>query len=211
MGAAAASPCLWRCPCHTRPLGASPIGPVGCWPSVPPAPCSPAGQQLNATADSSRGWLDQLQHFIKASFLHDEELAQEYGTNRAEYWVRRRGHRCAPPRALQAATRPRLTQHQPRRQPAPRPPAHLPTTQAELSKLILKRFLLLVLLLDTVNSQAQLPRHAPLLFRIDAQIKSSAAAVQAFTHQRLQGEGNVLRHLELLGYRLGYAQSPLTE
>jgi abnormal spindle-like microcephaly-associated protein len=68
-----------------------------------------------------------------------------------------------------------------------------------------------VLLLDTVNSQEQLPRHAPLLFRIDASIKSSAQAVQAFTHQRLQGEGNVLRHLELLGYRLAYTQSPLTE
>jgi hypothetical protein len=48
----------------------------------------PAGQQLSATADGS-GWLDQLQHFIKATFLHDEELAQEYGSSKHEYWVRR--------------------------------------------------------------------------------------------------------------------------
>jgi abnormal spindle-like microcephaly-associated protein len=35
--------------------------------------------------------------------------------------------------------------------------------------------------------------------------------VSEFLQQRLVGEGNVLRHLELLGYRLGYAQSPLLE
>jgi abnormal spindle-like microcephaly-associated protein len=80
-----------------------------------------------------------------------------------------------------------------------------------LGKLILKHFLLLVLLLDTVNTQVQLPRHAPLLFRIDSPIKSSADIVRSFLHQRLHGEGNVLRHLDLLGYRLGYQQSPLTE
>lgn len=32
-----------------------------------------------------------------------------------------------------------------------------------------------------------------------------------FLHGRLVGEGNVLRHLELLGFRLGYTQSPLME
>jgi abnormal spindle-like microcephaly-associated protein len=33
----------------------------------------------------------------------------------------------------------------------------------------------------------------------------------AFLHGRMVGEGNVLRHLEMLGYRLAYVQSPLTE
>lgn len=35
--------------------------------------------------------------------------------------------------------------------------------------------------------------------------------VSDFLQSRLVGEGNVLRHLELLGYRLGYSQSTLME
>jgi abnormal spindle-like microcephaly-associated protein len=35
--------------------------------------------------------------------------------------------------------------------------------------------------------------------------------VADFLQPRLVGEGNVMRHLELLGYRLAYAQSPLME
>lgn len=35
--------------------------------------------------------------------------------------------------------------------------------------------------------------------------------VNDFLQHRLVGEGNVLRHLELLGYRLGYSQSALME
>ncbi len=33
----------------------------------------------------------------------------------------------------------------------------------------------------------------------------------AFLQPRLVGEGNVVRHLEMLGYKLRYSQSPLTE
>lgn len=36
-------------------------------------------------------------------------------------------------------------------------------------------------------------------------------AVHAFLHGRLVGEGNLLRHLDLLGYKLSYRQSPLAE
>jgi hypothetical protein len=35
--------------------------------------------------------------------------------------------------------------------------------------------------------------------------------VSDFLQHRLVGEGNVLRHLELLGFRLGYSQSALME
>ena len=38
-----------------------------------------------------------------------------------------------------------------------------------------------------------------------------AQAVMEFLHERLVGEGNVLRHLELLGYKLHYKQDPLVE
>lgn len=32
-----------------------------------------------------------------------------------------------------------------------------------------------------------------------------------FLHGRLVGEGNVVRHLEMLGYHLAYKQNPLSE
>jgi abnormal spindle-like microcephaly-associated protein len=35
--------------------------------------------------------------------------------------------------------------------------------------------------------------------------------VTELLHERLVGEGNVLRHLELLGFKLSYSQSPLME
>jgi len=35
--------------------------------------------------------------------------------------------------------------------------------------------------------------------------------VSEFLHGRLVGEGNLLRHLDLLGYKLAYSQSPLME
>lgn len=44
----------------------------------------------------------------------------------------------------------------------------------ELGRMILKRFLLLALLLDHTISQSPLPRGTPLLFKVDAKIKSSA-------------------------------------
>jgi len=44
-----------------------------------------------------------------------------------------------------------------------------------------------------------------------ASIRPSTQAVHEFLHGRLVGEGNLLRHLELLGYRLQYKQSPLAE
>ncbi|GBF95503.1 hypothetical protein Rsub_07853 [Raphidocelis subcapitata] len=82
----------------------------------------------------------------------------------------------------------------------------------DLGELTVKRFLLLALLLDRVASDARAARApVPLLFRVDSTIKSSGEAVHAFLHGRLVGEGNLLRHLELLGYRLCYEQSPLAE
>lgn len=84
--------------------------------------------------------------------------------------------------------------------------------QRGVGDLILKRFLLLALLLDRTAARLAAARApVPLLFRVAAPVKSSAEAVQAFLHGRLVGEGNLLRHLELQGYRLEYEQSPLAE
>jgi hypothetical protein len=46
--------------------------------------------------------------------------------------------------------------------------------RSALGRLVLKRALLLVLLLDSVASQPKLPPGAPLLFRVDSPVKSSA-------------------------------------
>ena len=46
--------------------------------------------------------------------------------------------------------------------------------QAALAKLVLKRFLLLVALLDRAVAQPSLPSGVPLLFRPDSKLKSSA-------------------------------------
>ncbi|KAF8065931.1 Aspm [Scenedesmus sp. PABB004] len=128
--------------------------------------------------------------------------------------------------------------------------AHFNTERylAELGTLVLKRFLLLVLLLDRAATHLAGPLRTPLLFRLAGSIKSSKQvrrrrrrrrarraaagpdprrrrtapaapgapgarrqAVMEFLHGRLVGEGNVGRHLELLGYRLAYSQSPLME
>jgi abnormal spindle-like microcephaly-associated protein len=40
---------------------------------------------------------------------------------------------------------------------------------------------------------------------------AASQVVSDFLQSRLVGEGNVLRHLELLGFKLGYSQSPLME
>ncbi|CAL8472299.1 g11841 [Coccomyxa elongata] len=82
----------------------------------------------------------------------------------------------------------------------------------ELGQLVLKRFLLLVLLLDrAVAGPKPCPKGAPLLFCRGQPIKSSSQAVEKFLRGRMHGEGDVMRHLASLGLRLGYEQDPRTE
>ena len=78
-----------------------------------------------------------------------------------------------------------------------------------LSGTVLKRALLLAFLLD--RAQAGLPVNTPLLFRRDAPCKSSADVVRAALQASCHGEGDVLRHLALMGYRLYHSQEPIRE
>ena len=80
-----------------------------------------------------------------------------------------------------------------------------------LAGTVLKRTLLLAFLLD--RAQAGLPAHTPLLFRTDATnaCKSSAAAVRAALQASCHGEGDVLRHLGHVGYKLYHEQAPIRE
>lgn len=76
---------------------------------------------------------------------------------------------------------------------------------------MLKRVMLLVALLDRAASLATLPRGTPLLFRAEGRLKGSTEVLTEFLRGRLAGEGDVLRSLGRLGYRVGHYQHPRRE
>ena len=78
-----------------------------------------------------------------------------------------------------------------------------------LAGTVLKRTLLLVFLLD--RAQAGAATAAPLLFRKDARLKSSADVIRAALQASCHGEGDVLRRLGHYGYKLHHAQEPVRE
>ncbi|CAI0468264.1 unnamed protein product [Linum tenue] len=90
-----------------------------------------------------------------------------------------------------------------------------------LGNIILKRFLLLVLTLDRAKSQTALPLAygidgvdggSPLLFNVQSNSKSSSQVINDFlSPEVMHGEGNLLAHLVIIGYRVSYQQSPLVE
>ncbi|XP_056159871.1 uncharacterized protein LOC115677950 isoform X1 [Syzygium oleosum] len=90
-----------------------------------------------------------------------------------------------------------------------------------LGNVILKRFLLLVLILDRAKSQSSLPLKygidgldggSPLLFSLQSSIKSSRQVVNDFlSSDVMHGEGNLLAHLVIVGFKVSYQQCPLIE
>ncbi|KAL2339173.1 hypothetical protein Fmac_013619 [Flemingia macrophylla] len=90
-----------------------------------------------------------------------------------------------------------------------------------LGNVILKRILLLVLVLDKAKCQSYLPLEygidgldggSPLLFKPESWIKSSSQLVHEFlSSDVMHGEGNLLTHLVILGYKLSHQQEPLVE
>ncbi|XP_017230956.1 uncharacterized protein LOC108205485 isoform X2 [Daucus carota subsp. sativus] len=91
----------------------------------------------------------------------------------------------------------------------------------KLGGIILKRFLLLVLILDRAKCQSSLPINhgidgldggSPLLFTLQSTVKSSQQMIQDFlTSDVMHGEGNLLAHLVIVGFKVFYVQSPLSE
>ncbi|XP_050211865.1 uncharacterized protein LOC126662021 [Mercurialis annua] len=91
----------------------------------------------------------------------------------------------------------------------------------ELGNVILKRFLLLVLILDRAKSQSALSLKygidgidggSPLLFVVQSSIKSCRQMINDFLSSEIMlGEGNLLAHLVIVGYRVSYQQCPLVE
>ncbi|XP_021644616.2 uncharacterized protein LOC110638375 isoform X2 [Hevea brasiliensis] len=90
-----------------------------------------------------------------------------------------------------------------------------------LGNVILKRFLLLVLILDRAKSHSALSLKygidgvdggSPLLFTVQSSIKSSRQMINDFLSTEIMlGEGNLLAHLVILGYKVSYQQCALVE
>ncbi|KAM3285377.1 abnormal spindle-like microcephaly-associated protein [Capsicum chacoense] len=91
----------------------------------------------------------------------------------------------------------------------------------KLGNIVLKRFLLLVLILDRVKTQSSLPLKygidgldggSPLLFSLQSDVKSSHQLINKFLPSDvMHGEGNLLAHLVIVGYKVTYQQNPLLE
>nr|KJB69306.1 hypothetical protein B456_011G015400 [Gossypium raimondii] len=85
-----------------------------------------------------------------------------------------------------------------------------------LGNIILKRTLLLVLILDRAKSQTSLPLNygidgvdggSPLLFTVSSGIKSSRQVLHNFlSSDVMQGEGDLLAHLVIVGYKVSHQQ-----
>ncbi|KAM5588662.1 hypothetical protein ABKV19_006897 [Rosa sericea] len=90
-----------------------------------------------------------------------------------------------------------------------------------LGNVILKRFLLLVFILDRAKSQSSLSLKygldgvdggSPLLFTVESSIKSSHQVIHDFLSSDIMlGEGNVSAHLVILGYKVSHQQSPIVD
>ncbi|KAH1048693.1 hypothetical protein J1N35_039477 [Gossypium stocksii] len=90
-----------------------------------------------------------------------------------------------------------------------------------LGNVILKRTLLLVLILDRAKSQTSLPLNygidgvdggSSLLFTVSSGIKSSRQVLNNFlSSDVMHGEGDLLAHLVIVGYKVSHQQSALVE
>ncbi|KAK4755067.1 hypothetical protein SAY87_008824 [Trapa incisa] len=90
-----------------------------------------------------------------------------------------------------------------------------------LGNIILKRFLLLVLILDRAKSRSSLPLKygidgvdggSPLLFVVGSRIKSSSEMIKDFlSTDVMHGEGNFIAHLVTIGFKVSHHQCPTVE
>ncbi|XP_034369003.1 LOW QUALITY PROTEIN: abnormal spindle-like microcephaly-associated protein [Arvicanthis niloticus] len=82
--------------------------------------------------------------------------------------------------------------------------------EAALSKFTLKKLLLLICFLDHAKI-SRLIDHDPCLFCKDAEFKASKELLLAFSRDFLSGEGDLSRHLSLLGLPVSHVQTPRDE
>ena len=81
--------------------------------------------------------------------------------------------------------------------------------KSKLRKHVMKKFLSLILLLDSAKKNVILL--LPTLFVQNAPVKSSEEVIKTFCREIMKGEGNIMRHLNFLGYNLTFEQSYIDE
>ncbi|XP_043936192.1 abnormal spindle-like microcephaly-associated protein [Protopterus annectens] len=82
--------------------------------------------------------------------------------------------------------------------------------ETALSRFTLKKLILLVCFLD-LSKRSRLIDHDPCLFCKDAVFKASKDILLAFSRDFLSGEGDLSRHLSLLGLPVSHVQTPRDE
>lgn len=87
--------------------------------------------------------------------------------------------------------------------------SHEKKLKEQLRQHMIKKFLSLVLILDLSKKNSILP--LPTLFVRDAPVKSSKEIILSFCRCIMRGEGDIIRHLSLLGYTVSFAQSFIDE
>jgi abnormal spindle-like microcephaly-associated protein len=87
--------------------------------------------------------------------------------------------------------------------------SHEKKLKEELRQHMIKKFLSLVLLLDLSKKNSILL--LPTLYVREAPVKSSKEIILTFCRCIMRGEGDVIRHLSLLGYTVSFAQSFIDE
>jgi abnormal spindle-like microcephaly-associated protein len=80
----------------------------------------------------------------------------------------------------------------------------------KLKQFILKKFFNLILFLDQAK-KFRLIKHNPCLFCKDSPIKMSKDIITSFSRDFLSGEGDVMKHLGYLGYKVYHKQTHLDE
>ena len=79
-----------------------------------------------------------------------------------------------------------------------------------LGQFALKKFLLLVMFLDHCK-RSRLIKEDPCLFCVDADYKASKDILLSFSRDLLTSEGDLVKHLSLLGYLVQHKQTALEE
>lgn len=82
--------------------------------------------------------------------------------------------------------------------------------EIKLKQFILKKFFNLVLFLDHAK-KFKMIRHNPCLFNKDSPIKLSRDMITSFSRDFLAGEGDVIKHLGYLGFKVDHKQTHLDE
>ncbi len=90
------------------------------------------------------------------------------------------------------------------------PHLYTPGCDEAIKQFTLKKFLQLVYFLDNAKKH-RIIKHNPCLFQKDSPIKQSRDVVAAFSRDYLSGEGDVIKHLGYLDFRLEHKQTALDE